>query len=230
LTAVYDRSANTASADAREAIAWPPDAERWVPGRRAEFLAGRLLARIALMRLGIGPQAARNIAVDPMRAPVWPGGICGAISHDGDRVACLVARSRDMIAGVDIAALDLNNDERDAIWSIALTAQDRARIETLPRDERGPAAIRVFSAKETLFKALYPLVRDFLGFEAAEIVGIDRHDHVVLRLTRDLTRSIPAGSGFGIVCRAMPAHVLTWLLQPGPPFQITVSPRHRQGP
>lgn len=228
LTATYDRSAKTTAADAREAIAWPPEAERWVPGRRAEFLAGRLLAGIALMRLGIGPKTARNIAVDPMRAPVWPEGICGALSHDGVRVACLVARSRDIIAGVDIAALGLNAEEYDAIWSIALTTQDRAKIETLPRDERRPALIRVFSAKETLFKALYPLVRDIFGFESAEIARMDSHDFLVLRLTQDLTGSIPAGSDFGIVCRAMRAHLLTWLLQSGPPFQMTASPPHQQ--
>src|SRR5215471_21275329 len=62
------------------------------PGRRAEFAAGRAVARAALARLGApaGP-------VLPGRAgePRWPGGVVGGITHCAGYRACAVGLARD---------------------------------------------------------------------------------------------------------------------------------------
>ncbi|WP_440695735.1 4'-phosphopantetheinyl transferase family protein [Clavibacter nebraskensis] len=71
-----------------------------LPGRRAEFVTGRVLARRALAGLGIRPA---SIPVARSGAPVWPPGVVGSITHCVGLRACAVGR-RDEHAGIGIDA------------------------------------------------------------------------------------------------------------------------------
>jgi len=71
-----------------------------LPGRRAEFATGRVLARQALAALGIRPG---SIPVARSGAPVWPSGVVGSITHCAGLRACAVGR-RDEHAGIGIDA------------------------------------------------------------------------------------------------------------------------------
>src|SRR5262249_41084450 len=62
---------------------------RAVPSRRREFALGRWCARRALGGLGIAPQ---SIPVGEGRAPTWPHGVVGSITHCREFVAAAVAR------------------------------------------------------------------------------------------------------------------------------------------
>lgn len=134
----------------RQAIA------RAVPKRQMEFLAGRIAVRRALARMG---RPAEAIAAGRDRAPVWPAGICGSISHaEGLAVAVLAEAPAEI--GVDIeadAALD------DALISEICRPEERALV---PRLQQGRFARRLFSAKEALYKAQYPKTRLIFGFHA----------------------------------------------------------------
>src|SRR5947208_1552294 len=71
-----------------------------VPARRREFRAGRLYARQALRGLGI-PETA--IPIGPDRAPIWPKGVVGSISHSRNLCAAVVGLSADYLGiGIDI--------------------------------------------------------------------------------------------------------------------------------
>ncbi|WP_248944496.1 4'-phosphopantetheinyl transferase family protein [Serratia silvae] len=57
------------------------------------------------------------------------------------------------------------------------------------------AVMIVFSAKESLYKALWPIVRRFFDFSAAEVCALDsKEGGFALRLTEDLSASWPSGS------------------------------------
>ncbi|MBF4617860.1 4-phosphopantetheinyl transferase [Clavibacter sp. VKM Ac-2873] len=71
-----------------------------LPGRRAEFVTGRVLARQALAALGV---RCGSIPVARSGAPVWPAGIVGSITHCAGLRACAVGR-RDEHAGIGIDA------------------------------------------------------------------------------------------------------------------------------
>src|SRR5438876_615194 len=62
------------------------------PVRRREFTAGRVCARDALQQLG-GPRCA--ILRDPSRAPIWPEGFVGSISHAAGYCVAAAARTAD---------------------------------------------------------------------------------------------------------------------------------------
>jgi 4'-phosphopantetheinyl transferase EntD len=134
---------------------------RMVPARRREFAAGRDAARRAMVALGLPPVA---VPMGDDRAPVWPAGVIGAISHGGG--ACLAAVAR---AGkVRGLGLDLEPDadlDPDLIASIC-TPAERAG---LPATGAGRAARLIFSAKECAYKCQYGASRTLFGFDTLEI-------------------------------------------------------------
>jgi 4'-phosphopantetheinyl transferase EntD len=158
--------------DLPDAILFPEEKEvidRAVEKRRREFRTGRACARAALAKLGIEAQA---IPSGPRGAPQWPAGIVGSITHcDGYR-ACALARVTDLLTiGID-AELDAPLPE-GVIGDIALPEERRA-LDLLAAEEPGMNWDRLlFSAKEAVYKAWFPLAERWLGFEDAR-VEIDR--------------------------------------------------------
>ena len=142
---------------------------RAVEKRRREFRTGRACARAALAELGVEAQV---IPSGPRGAPQWPAGIAGSITHcDGYR-ACAVARQSELLTvGID-AELDAPLPE-GVIGDIALPAE-RRDLDALTAQEPGVSWDRLlFSAKEAVYKAWFPLTGRWLGFEDAR-VEIDR--------------------------------------------------------
>jgi 4'-phosphopantetheinyl transferase EntD len=128
-------------------------AARMVPARRAELARGRTCARRALAQLGV---AAQPILADEDRAPRWPAGIVGSITHCCGFGAAAVARAdRWSAIGID-AELEQRIDPEVR----ARIALDRELVGLDP--ELGPCL--VFSAKEAFFKAWYPAQRRWLDF------------------------------------------------------------------
>ncbi|KJF72848.1 4'-phosphopantetheinyl transferase family protein [Agrobacterium arsenijevicii] len=158
----------------------PPQLLRAVPRRKAEFIAGRRCAAEAIRRL-IGRAAFPGMGED--RAPIWPEGVVGAISHSHGRAIALAGSSERFCGiGIDIERL-LNEEEARDIAPQALTASER---HSLGNDIDPFMTGLIFSAKESLFKALYPSVKRFFFFEAAELSGYDGAGSASLQLTADL--------------------------------------------
>jgi 4'-phosphopantetheinyl transferase EntD len=158
--------------DIADATLFPEEKEavgRAVEKRRREFRTGRACARTALAQLGVEAQA---IPSGPRGAPQWPDGIVGSITHcDGYR-ACAVAPAADLVAiGID-AELDAPLPA-GVIGDIALPDERRA-LDALAAQEPAVNWDRLlFSAKEAVYKAWFPLAERWLGFEDA-LVEIDR--------------------------------------------------------
>ena len=128
-----------------------------VPSRRREFARGRACARHALARLGrwSGP-----IGVGPHRQPVWPREVVGSVTHAGGCIAAAVASSDELDAlGIDVeVAQRLEAGIRDQV----MQATDRLEVgEATP--------VVVFSAKESVFKALFPESGVWMAFDAVSL-------------------------------------------------------------
>lgn len=146
-----------------------PVVGRAVEKRRREFTTARACAREALAQLGQPPQP---IPPGPRGEPLWPVGIVGSITHcDGYR-ACAVARVGDLVTvGVDA---EPNQPLPDGLLGDIALPEEREMLRALTREEPGICWDRLlFSAKEAVYKAWYPLAERWLGFEDA-IVAVDR--------------------------------------------------------
>jgi enterobactin synthetase component D len=163
-------------------VAPPANLGRAVNKRKAEFLCGRFLAALGLERLG-GPQM--EIGVGEHRQPLWPAAFSGSLSHSNDRAACLLSNDANLALGIDIENLLTDAGAQN----IANSVVDATELALLAADPGGfgPALTAVFSAKETLFKALYPRVRNYFDFHAARICHLDwQQGRMVLELKQDL--------------------------------------------
>jgi 4'-phosphopantetheinyl transferase EntD len=136
-----------------------------VEGRRREFVTGRACAREALAQLGLPAQA---VPADASRAPRWPVGVVGSITHCSGYRAAVVGRTVDF----DAVGVDAEPNLRlpaGVLGAIALPVE-RERVAQLLRDAAGPCWDRLlFSVKETVYKTWFPLTGTKLDFEDAEI-------------------------------------------------------------
>ena len=100
-----------------------------------------------------------------------------------------------------------------------MTETDKRFLLRYPEPEWQHLTTAVFSAKETLFKALYPKVCAFFGFSAASLAAAPAKSRIRLVLNQDLHPVFPAKSCFDIRLRHYNSHVITWLMHPCKPAQ-----------
>lgn len=142
---------------------------RPVEKRRREFVTARACARRALGHLGLPEQA---IPSGPKGEPIWPAGFVGSITHCAGYRACAVARAEDLVTiGVD-AELDESLPE-GLLPDVALPEERRHLRALAAADPLVSWDRLLFSIKESVYKAWFPLARQWLGFEDAAVT-IDR--------------------------------------------------------
>jgi 4'-phosphopantetheinyl transferase EntD len=142
---------------------------RAVEKRRMEFATVRACSRAAYERLGL-PAAA--VVPGEKGEPSWSEGVVGSITHcDGYR-ACALARASDVLTiGIDA---EPNAPLPDGLLDDIARPEERPALDELARRTPDVCWDRLlFSAKESVYKAWFPLARRWLGFEDA-VVTIDR--------------------------------------------------------
>ncbi|RCW40394.1 4'-phosphopantetheinyl transferase EntD [Halopolyspora algeriensis] len=138
---------------------------RAVEKRRREVTLARTCARRALTDLG---RDAVAVLSGPRREPLWPGGIVGSITHCEGYCAAAVAEHGPVTAvGIDAEVADVLPD---GVLDYVSSPGERALLEKLPQDRHWDRIL--FSAKESVYKAWFPLTGRWLGFEDA-VVSID---------------------------------------------------------
>ena len=184
LSTRFDSSQLASDDFQRSAIEPPASIQRSVAKRQAEFLAGRVCARAALQQLE-GLSVSPAIGED--RAPAWPVHIAGSITHSTGRAAAIVAKKTDWRGlGMDLENL-LNPDRAERLAGEILTPPELQRMAAGCRDDLALLVTLTFSVKESLFKALYPIVQQRFYFEHAEVLEWTEVGEVRLRLLTDLS-------------------------------------------
>lgn len=137
--------------------------------RKVDFRLGRAAARQALRESGF--PVISPILRGEHREPLWPVGITGSIAHSTDYGIAATAWQHHVPAiGVDIQRIE----ERYTDELIARFA-DPDEFEWVRSDPgmRTERAVKLFSAKESVFKALYPLRRVWFAFDVAHLTPVD---------------------------------------------------------
>jgi enterobactin synthetase component D len=168
----------------------PASIQRSVAKRQAEFLAGRLCAREAMLGLD-GRSHVPVIGED--RAPVWPDDITGSITHSTGWAAAIVARKGHWRGlGLDVEQL-MSTERAVRLAGEILTPAEMQRLNAGPEHETAKVVTLTFSLKESLFKALYPIVLKRFYFEDAELLEWSDDGNARLRLKMDLSAHWHAG-------------------------------------
>jgi 4'-phosphopantetheinyl transferase EntD len=133
--------------------------------RRREFGTVRWCARTALRQLGV---SAVPILPDRDRAPRWPVGIVGSMTHCAGYRAAVVARSGEL-RGIGIDA-EPHAPLPPDVLDLVLRDEERARLVALADADPGTHWDRlVFCAKEAVYKAWFPLTGQWLDFEDVSV-------------------------------------------------------------
>lgn len=174
----------------------PPEEQALLGGGATEkrvraFTLGRHCAREALRMLAQSGQSERAIAFGAManreavigpafeadaipavlrgagRAPLWPRGCVGAITHTGEYAAAAAASSA-IYLGI---GLDLERVGRGTarLAERILRPEEREPPRAESPEEQGQRITTIFSAKESIYKALNPVTGIFLGFQDAAV-------------------------------------------------------------
>jgi len=152
-----------------------------VEKRAKEFATGRFCARIALSRLGLPPGP---IPVGPNREPQWPVGIVGSITHCKNYCSAAVAR----IGGIVSIGIDAEIDEPIPLDVLSLISNpsEIAAINELSAGTHWDKLL--FSAKESVFKAMFPLTAQWLDFKDVCIVFAPSDGSFLATLPIEATR------------------------------------------
>ena len=158
--------------------------DRMADVRRAEYASGRRVARQALGLLGIVDRAvtARE------RVPAWPRGVVGSITHSRALAFAMVGRE-DGVAGIGV---DLEQEHRvdERVAARVLVPGERENL--VEEDWR----TMLFAAKEAVYKAVNPLVGEYLDFGDVEVsASEDGTFAAVTTRARASTSMIASGRG-----------------------------------
>lgn len=141
--------------------------DRLHPERKKDFILGRLCASRAY-ELCTGKELLSLEIESGGRAPLWPLGSVGSISHSKHIVGAVVADSNKVLGlGVDF--------ETKARVKLSMAKMITTKEDITSHAELSEIDVLtiIFSAKESLYKALYPKVKKFFGFEVAAVTSID---------------------------------------------------------
>ncbi|WP_320782874.1 4'-phosphopantetheinyl transferase family protein [Streptomyces sp. CRN 30] len=142
-----------------------PLVARAVPKRRREFTVVRSCARRAMERLGVPAQPVLN---GERGAPRWPDGLVGSMTHCDGYCAAALVRATDLASlGID-AEPDAPLPE--GVLSVVALPSETDRLRRLAAERPHVHWERLlFSAKESVYKAWFPLTGQWLDFSEADI-------------------------------------------------------------
>ncbi len=148
----------------------PPAIQRSVFRRRLSYVGGRLCAELAMARLGWHD---RVIGRSASGVPIWPEGLVGSISHTDSTAYCVVARrSRTLGVGID-SEIIVSPEELQSVRSLCCTTFENDVWFDTGKDAL--LGTLLFSSKECLYKAIYPMMGRFVDFTEVEVETIDWH-------------------------------------------------------
>ncbi|GHC65352.1 4'-phosphopantetheinyl transferase family protein [Neogemmobacter tilapiae] len=164
---------------------------------------GQNLLRLAEARLQLPP---RDIARAASGLPLWPADRRGAFSHWQGQSLCLLARGAAHHYGADVEGR-ADAETAGLLRAEAMGAGDLAKLRAraLPDVET-----LIFSAKESFFKAAFPLVGRVFGFDALELAEPPQTDHLAFVLTQNLAPALRQGQRVRVRYVRLENAVVTW--------------------
>lgn len=188
-------------------ITKPLDYGKWRTKRQETFLAGRLAVRHAQVQLNM---FAKDIPKAEDGSPQWPNEYTGSISHtDNQAVAALLPQAQGGIQyiGIDLEPL-VNADKLDAACLIGLETE--LKILIAGGVEKPLLILLLFSLKESIYKALHPVVGAFFDFLDVELISNEGNDVFEFQVKRQLSEKIPSGFILRGSYVIQDEHLMTW--------------------
>jgi len=163
--------------------------------RKSEYVAGRRCAIRALeMYLGSGSLNPGIVGTGQYRMPIWPRGTVGSITHTGGFASAAVSGS-DRVRSLGLDSEELISREQALELGPSIGCKDEIeRITAIYASREDVGLTVLFSAKESLFKCLFPMTFVYFDFRDARLVEANATDgSITLELNIDLSADFRRG-------------------------------------
>ncbi len=174
--------------------------------KRVEFASGRAAAHFALKQIGFEnpPPVLRGQKGEP----IWPDGIVGSITHCYPwSVAVAVKRSNRVAIGVDLETMEgiQGTDISDLVCS-------EAELDWVRGGNLQERLTMIFSAKEAVYKAFYPLCRRYIDFKEVELTWFPGQYRFQGKFLAPFGPNLPRGHACAVHCRSHAELVFSCLI------------------
>lgn len=154
--------------DPPDAVLFPEEEQviaKSVEKRRREFTTARHCARQALAKLGLPPAP---ILPGERGAPGWPDGVVGSMTHCAGYRAAVLARDTEIVTvGIDA---EPHQPLPDGVERVVTSPEERVHLAEMAAAHPTVHWDKLlFAAKESVYKAWFPLTHKWLGFEDARV-------------------------------------------------------------
>jgi enterobactin synthetase component D len=187
----------------------PATMSQAAPKRRAEYVAGRVCAAHATHAL-LGDFKGQ-IGSTTCGIPIWPEGLTGSITHSTGFASAALARLSDVRGlGLDTERI-MSEEVMNAVGSIVCSAEEQ--LPAWLGLSKVVYTTLVFSAKESIFKCIDPLVGKMFWFKHVRFEIIDVTEGR-FRITLSIDLNDEFRNGFALDGRfcVMPPYVHTGVL------------------
>ena len=162
--------------------------------RQSEFSQGRRCAHQALAKFKLESEPIlRNT---DSKEPCWPKGVLGSITHSGKNAAAAVGMSGDVSGiGIDLECLSRVVDFN--ISRQVCVEKELEWLKSLTPDQANLGLRIIFSAKESIFKCLFPISKTYLYFKDATVTVDEANTEFTFTLSRECSGITEVGFQHG---------------------------------
>jgi len=137
--------------------------------RREQFASGRQAAREALAGLDI-MYSNFSLLHRNDGCPLWPPEVVGSISHCKD-TAIAVAGKKKFFTTLGVDMESASRRVKPGLGALICASEKEEKWASTPA-----RLMTIFSAKESIYKALYPVLRRYISFQEVELIwNPDKH-------------------------------------------------------
>jgi enterobactin synthetase component D len=158
--------------------------------RKKQFTLGRQALKEALERAGFKNQF--SILKGGKGEPVLPEGFCGSISHSNGTAVAAAAKRTDILS----VGVDIEHKERTLKENILSSVASDNEKKWLTETDTNLRTLMLVSAKEALYKMLYPECLKYFGLHDAELNWIQTEGRFQAVLLKDLSEKHVSGRAY----------------------------------
>ncbi|MEB6665728.1 4'-phosphopantetheinyl transferase superfamily protein [Acinetobacter vivianii] len=165
--------------------------------RLNEFFAGRILAQAILQQYFNCLMCINSMQ---LKLPQWPKGFIGSISHSNEQVIVAISSQSEYL-GIDIERIvETSFAEESAVLILTPCEQKLWQAEISHYLNFRAYLTLIFSLKESLYKAVYPVAQNYIDFLEATTVEMNmKNQSAILKFdqkTRQRYRLKPEYEGY----------------------------------
>ncbi|ENW97169.1 hypothetical protein F904_00002 [Acinetobacter dispersus] len=178
--------------------------------RLHEFFAGRILAEAILKQHF---NCSIPITSMQLKLPQWPQGLKGCISHSNQWVVVAIS-SQAKYLGIDLEHIVNMNFAKESIPLILTQFEQMLWWMGKVRPLNFYAYITlIFSLKESLYKAVYPVVQNYIDFLEVTVVKVDVGSQMaILKFDQDIQERYSLNAEYEGFWRFCDGYVFTWVV------------------